>query len=195
MLRAIACVGAILTAMAAQGAAAQSYPDKSITTVVVWGEGGGTDSINRMIMAEMAKFLPVDIEVTNVTGGAAGSNGMNFVHEKPADGYTLVGLSESNVTAGVLGGFGERFDVWYPFIVGGSPDLVSSTPKSQYLTFEALIEDARANPRKVRVAAGGAGSIHHLNMLALAKGAKVEFEFIPHNGSGPSHEAALNGDV
>ncbi|MEM9145920.1 MAG: tripartite tricarboxylate transporter substrate binding protein [Pseudomonadota bacterium] len=176
-------------------AGAQGYPARDITTVVVWGEGGGTDSINRMIMAEMEKELPVSISVTNVTGGEAGSNGMQFVFDKPADGYTLVGLSESNVTAAVLGGWNRRFDVWHPFIVGGSPDLVSSTPRSEYLTFEALIADARANPRKIRVAASGAGSIHHLNMLALEKGADVEFTFVPHNGSGPSHESALKGDV
>ena len=57
-------------------AQAQDYPFRDITTAVVWGAGGGTDTINRMIMAEMEKHLPVSINVINQTGGVAGSNGM-----------------------------------------------------------------------------------------------------------------------
>lgn len=37
---------------------------------VVWGAGGGTDTINRMIMAEMQHHLPVSINVINqILGG------------------------------------------------------------------------------------------------------------------------------
>ncbi len=74
-LAAIAAATAGLSTMAQ----AQDYPFRDITTAVVWGAGGGTDSINRMIMAEMEKHLPVSINVTNVTGGVAGSNGMVHV--------------------------------------------------------------------------------------------------------------------
>jgi tripartite-type tricarboxylate transporter receptor subunit TctC len=81
------------------------YPFRDITTAVVWGAGGGTDSINRMIMAEMEKHLPVGISVIYQTGGVAGSNGMVYVMNQPDDGYTMVGLSESNVTAAVQGGW------------------------------------------------------------------------------------------
>lgn len=64
-------------------ATAQDYPYRDITTSVVWGAGGGLDSINRMIMAEMEKHLPVSINVTNVTGSVAGSNGMVHVLRCP----------------------------------------------------------------------------------------------------------------
>ena len=67
-------------------AAAQDYPFRDITTAVVWGAGGGTDSINRMIMAEMEKHLLVSINVINQTGGVAGSNGMVYVQNQPDDG-------------------------------------------------------------------------------------------------------------
>ena len=96
-------IAAIAAMIAGVGGAAlaQNYPFRDITTAVVWGAGGGTDSINRMIMAEMEKHLPVSINVINQTGGVAGSNGMVYVMNQPDDGYTLVGLSESNVTAAV----------------------------------------------------------------------------------------------
>ncbi|QKV19106.1 tripartite tricarboxylate transporter substrate binding protein [Oricola thermophila] len=176
-------------------AAAQEYPYRDITTVVVWGAGGGTDSINRMIMAEMEKELPVSITVTNVTGGVAGSNGMIHVLNQPADGYTLAGISESNVTAAVQGGWDKKFDVWHPFIVGGSPDLISVSANAPFDTFEELIEAAKKDPGTIPAAASGSGSIHHLNLLALENGTGAKFKFVPYGGSGPAQEAAVAGEV
>jgi tripartite-type tricarboxylate transporter receptor subunit TctC len=174
---------------------AQEYPFRDITDVVVWGAGGGTDSINRMIMAEMEKHLPVSINVTNQTGGVAGSNGMVFVQNQADDGYTLAGISESNVTAAVQGGWDQKFDFWYPFIIGGSPDLISVPADSPYSTLQELVNAAKANPRSIPAAASGAGSIHHLNLLAIEKGADVAFKFIPYEGSAAGQEAAMTGEV
>ena len=193
--RLFATVAGLTMAMANGPAAAQDYPYRDITTVVVWGAGGGTDSINRMIMSEMEKELPVSITVTNVTGGVAGSNGMTYVLNQPADGYTLAGISESNVTASVQGGWDQTFDVWYPFIVGGSPDLISVPAGSDYETLDDLMEAASENPGSIPAGASGAGSIHHLNLLALQNGSDAQFKFIPYSGSGPSQEAAVAGEV
>ncbi len=193
-LKTLAGIAAMMTGLAS-GAAAQDYPFRDITTAVVWGAGGGTDTINRMIMAEMEKHLPVSINVINQTGGVAGSNGMVYVMNQPDDGYTLVGLSESNVTAAVQGGWDKKFDFWYPFIVGGSPDLISVPADSPYNTIEELVEAAKAAPGTIPAAASGAGSIHHLNLLAIQNGSGAEFKFVPYKGSAPGQEAAIAGEV
>ena len=186
---------AALAAGLASGAVAQDYPYRDITTAVVWGAGGGTDTINRMIMAEMEKHLPVSINVINQTGGVAGSNGMVYVFNQPDDGYTLVGLSESNVTAAVQGGWDQKFDVWHPFIVGGSPDLISVPADSPHKSIQDLVDAAKAAPGTIPAAASGAGSIHHLNLLAIQNGTGAEFLFVPYKGSAPGQEAALAGEV
>ncbi|SNT31310.1 Bug family tripartite tricarboxylate transporter substrate binding protein [Tropicimonas sediminicola] len=186
---------AAILALGVGSATAQDYPYRDITTAVVWGAGGGTDTINRMIMAEMEKELPVSINVINQTGGVAGSNGMVYVMNQPDDGYTLVGLSESNVTAAVQGGWDKKFDYWYPFIVGGSPDLISVPKDSPYNTIDDLVAAAKDAPGTIPAAASGAGSIHHLNLLALEKGADVTFKFVPYKGSAPGQEAAMAGEV
>lgn len=198
MIGKIAGLGAGLVVAATAFAApvsAQEYPYRDITDVVVWGAGGGTDSINRMIMAEMAKELPVDITVTNVTGGVAGSNGMTYALNQPADGYTLAGISESNVTAAVQGGWDKKFDVWYPFIVGGSPDLISVPASSEYKSLDDLVAAANDKPDSIAAAASGSGSIHHLNLLAFENGTGAKFKFVPYGGSGPAQEAAVAGEV
>jgi len=176
-------------------AAGQKFPKRNITAVVVWGAGGGTDVCNRIIHAEMSKFLGVNVNVINKTGGVAGSVGMSYAYSQPHDGYTLCGLSESNVTAGVQGGWDKKFNVWDTFIVGGSPDVISVTPKTPYKTLKDLIEDAKKSPNSIKAAASGAGSIHHLNLLALEKGSGADFNFIPYKGSAPSQNAAMAGEV
>jgi tripartite-type tricarboxylate transporter receptor subunit TctC len=182
-------------ALAAGAYAEKGFPKRNVTAVVVWGAGGGTDTCNRIIHAEMSKFLGVNVNVINKTGGVAGSVGMSHAFSKPHDGYTLCGLSESNVTAGVQGGWDKKFNVWDTFIVGGSPDIISVTPDTPYKTLKDLIEAAKANPKSIKAAASGAGSIHHLNLLAVEKGSGAKFNFIPYKGSAPSQNAAMTGEV
>ena len=177
------------------GAFAKDFPKRDITNVVVWGAGGGTDTCVRMITAEMAPFMGVNINVINKTGGVAGSVGMSYAYKQKHDGYTLCGLSESNVTAGVQGGWDKKFDVWTPFIVGGSPDVLSVRPGTPYKTLQDLIEAAKAKPGSIKAAAGGAGSIHHLNLLAVQNGSGAKFNFIPYKGSSPAQNAAMTGEV
>jgi len=186
---------AVFFALSSWAYAAKKYPSRNITDVVVWGAGGGTDTCNRIITAEMAKFLGVNINVINKTGGVAGSVGMSHAFSQKHDGYTLCGLSESNVTAGVQGGWDKKFDVWDTFIVGGSPDVISVTPDTPYKTLKDLIEAAKANPGSIKAAASGAGSIHHLNLLAVENGSGAKFNFIPYKGSNPSQNAAMTGEV
>jgi tripartite-type tricarboxylate transporter receptor subunit TctC len=189
------CLVILLATSTAVYAAGKAFPKRPITVVVVWGAGGGTDTCNRIIHAEMSNFLDVPVNVINKTGGVAGSVGMAYAYSQPHDGYTLCGLSESNVTAGVQGGWDKTFDVWDPFIVGGSPDIISVTPNTPYKTLKDLIEAAKKNPNSVKAAASGAGSIHHLNLLALEKGSGADFNFIPYKGSAPSQNAAMAGEV
>jgi tripartite-type tricarboxylate transporter receptor subunit TctC len=176
-------------------AVSANYPERTITNVLVWAAGGGTDVCNRVVMAEMSKILGVNINVVNNTGGVGGSVGMNFAYSKPADGYTLCGLSESCVTAGVQGGFDKRMNVWEYFIIGGSPDVVSVSPDTPYQTLEDLIEAGKSDPGEIRAGASASGSIHHLNLLALMDGTGAEFNFIPYTGSAPAQNAAMTGEV
>jgi tripartite-type tricarboxylate transporter receptor subunit TctC len=174
----------------------QEYPARDITDIVVWGAGGGTDTCNRVIMGEMSKILGVPVNVTNVTGGAAGSVGMATAYSKEPDGYTLVGASESNTTTAVMvEDYDHLVDVWDWFIVGGSPDVVSVTPDLPYKSIKELVDAAKADPGAIKAGASGAGSIHHVNLLAFEQGSGADFEFIPYDGSAPAQNAAMTGEV
>lgn len=184
-----------LVAVSCEPAEVGRFPRRDLRNVVVWAAGGGTDICNRIISAEMGKILGVNINVISKPGGVGGSVGMSEVYSRPHDGYTLCGLSESCVTAAVQGGWEQRMDVWDFFIVGGSPDLISVSVNTPYQSLEELIEAAKANPRSVRTGASAAGSIHHLNLLALEKGTGARLNFIPYPGSVPAQNAAMTGEV
>ncbi len=172
---------------------ADEFPSRPISHVVVWSAGGGTDIANRVVSAEMAKLLGQTVNVTNRPGGVAGSLGMSYVSQRPADGYTWVGISESCVTAGVMGGWQERMDIWYPMIIGGSPSVISVSSESSINSLTDLI--AQAKQRTINAAAGGSGSIHHLNLLAFERGVDAPFKFVPFPGSAPAQIAAVTQEV
>lgn len=194
-MRKILLIGLVLLLTMVTGVYAADFPKQNITLAVVWGAGGGTDTCNRIIAAEMQQFLGVNINVINKTGGVGGSIGMLYGYSQKHDGYTLTGLSESNVTAGVQGGWDKNFNVWDVFIVGGSPDIISVTPDSPYQSLKDLIEAAKSKPGSIKAGASAAGSIHHLNLLALENGSGAKFNFIPYTGSAPSQNAAMAGEV
>ena len=50
----ILCLVVLLAA--ATGVYAKDFPKRDITNVVVWGAGGGTDTCNRIISAEMSNL-------------------------------------------------------------------------------------------------------------------------------------------
>ena len=93
------------------------------------------------------------------------------------------------------GGWDKRVNVWEYFIIGGSPDLISVTPNAPYQTVKDLVEAAKAAPKSIKAGASGSGSIHHLNLLAFEKGAGIQLNFIPYNGSAPAQNAAMTGEV
>jgi len=194
-MRKVLLIGLVLLLAIVTGVYAADFPKRDLTNVVVWSAGGGTDTCNRIASAEMAQFLGKNVNVINKTGGVGGSVGMSYGYSQPHDGYTLTGLSESCFTAGVQGGWNERMDVWDYFIVGGSPDVISVTPNTPYQSLKDLIEAAKSKPGSIKAGASAAGSIHHLNLLALENGTGAKFSFIPYTGSAPAQNAAMAGEV
>jgi len=171
------------------------FPAKDVTITVVFSAGGGTDVLNRLIAGEMRPFLGRNVVVTNVTGGVSASNGMFHVWGLPHDGYNMAGLSESVVSGPVMGGFDKRMNVWYPFLVAGSPDVLSVPASSPYKTLKDLVDAAKANPGTVKAGAGNVGGLHHLNMLAFENGTEIKFNYIPYPGSGPTQTAAVTNEI
>jgi len=68
--------------------AAESFPGKSITLIVPFGAGGGTDALGRKLADIVTKQTGASIVVENKTGGS-GAVGMAEGAKAKADGYTV----------------------------------------------------------------------------------------------------------
>ena len=75
--------------VAAMPAAAQDYPNRSVTIVVPFSAGGPTDIVARTLAASMEKPLGASIIVENKPG-AGGTIGAADVARAQPDGYRLL---------------------------------------------------------------------------------------------------------
>src|SRR5262245_58957358 len=77
----------LLACLCATGAAAE-YPDKPIRLVVPQAPGSATDTVARILGAELAKELGQQIVVDNRPGGAL-TLGLDLTAKADPDGYTI----------------------------------------------------------------------------------------------------------
>ena len=78
-------------------ATAQAFPAKPIRLIVGFAAGGGTDTIARIISKKLADSWPHPLLVEN-RPGADGAIATDLVAKSPADGYTLVMVSNAHTT-------------------------------------------------------------------------------------------------
>ncbi len=131
-------------------------PDETITVVVPFGAGGGTDLIFRELVEEMNNYTEAEIIVDNI-GGAGSATGTNEVLSLPADGYTVLASGAHTVTAtlqGLTEGYRELEGIiglnWDPFIVAVHRD-------SPWESFDELLADAADDPEALSFGNAGMG--------------------------------------
>jgi tripartite-type tricarboxylate transporter receptor subunit TctC len=176
-------------------AAAPKFPEKDITLVVPWSAGGGTDVIARALAKHGQKYLGVNVNVVNRTGGT-GSIGMSHAATSRPDGYT-VGLITFNLSTYKLQGLSDLSyrDFELMQLLNQSPGALTVKADSQFKTLKDVIEFAKANPGKVSVGHSGAGSAWHLSAAALATAYNINFTYVPFDGAAPTRSALLGGHI
>src|ERR1700756_5987644 len=76
-------------------ASAQDWPARSLTLVVPWAAGGGTDVMGRIMAKRMSEIMGQQVIVENIAG-AGGMLGSSHVAKAAPDGYTFVFGSRSD---------------------------------------------------------------------------------------------------
>ena len=94
-LKAIAIAG-ISTLGIVSIASADKYPSKPIQLVIHAKYGGGTDTTARMVSIRTRRNLKTDISIVAKRGGS-GAKAQNYVLSRPADGYTIMALTQSHL--------------------------------------------------------------------------------------------------
>jgi tripartite-type tricarboxylate transporter receptor subunit TctC len=169
------------TTIGAASAAPARWPERTVTLVVPFAAGGGTDIIARQIQRAIQRFTDVPIVIRNMPGAGSGI-GTNEVLRSRADGYTLLLSGTHTVTAslqGLTAGSIIQLDHiaslnWDAFVIG----VLDASP---YKTLAELI-DAGKGGGKITIGHAGVGALTHLTAEALNKAAGGPWTVVPFDG-------------
>jgi tripartite-type tricarboxylate transporter receptor subunit TctC len=181
----------------ANGASEANYPSKDIQFIVPAEAGGGTDGICRKLLGLVEKELGGSFYVVNKPDSAA-AVGPNLIMGEQPTGYTIGSVTYDSVIGAVwrqfIPGYGlDRLDLIA--LATEESDALMVLAESPYQTFNDLIEGARQNPEKIRIAINGIGQRNHLAMLRIEKEFGVKFNMITYHTSAPQREALINKEV
>jgi tripartite-type tricarboxylate transporter receptor subunit TctC len=190
----VCCVFCQLS-FAAQGG---SYPQKGkvLTIIVPYNAGGGADTDARIIAPLLEKRLGIPVQVVDKPG-AGTQVGMTELTSAKPDGYTiLLGhfpgtvttyLDPTRQTAYTRKSFvGIAFTCAEPFTLIVAKD-------SPYKSVKEVVDYAKANPEKFKIAVTGILLPPHLAVLDLEKKADVKLTTVHFDGSGTGRTAFLGG--
>ena len=165
---------------------AQGYPDRPIRIVVPFAAGGGSDVVGRAIAQKLTEKLGQSVVVENRTG-AAGSLGATQVARAPADGYTLLLASSSEIAQYPNVATNVPYDSLRDFtpiaLLATVPLVLTVAENLPVGSVQELLEHARRNPGKLNYGSAGPGSTTHLAMALFTSMTRTTMTHVPYRGS------------
>jgi putative tricarboxylic transport membrane protein len=177
-------------------AAAENYPSKAIEMVAWASPGGGSDRMCRAFAKAAGNVLDEKIYVINKKGGG-GAVGMSYVQSRPADGYTLLGVTNNLVfTPLSKPDFKYNYKNFQPIIMWGfDPKVIAVGATTPYKTIEDLVAAAKNEPEKIKFGLFGTGTDDHIISVMLSQEAGAKFGYVPFDSGGEQLAAMLGGHV
>ncbi|HEX9017438.1 MAG TPA: tripartite tricarboxylate transporter substrate binding protein [Chloroflexota bacterium] len=185
------------TAPAAAPAAAWK-PSRPISVVVAWAAGGTNDVAARVMAPFLEKELGTPVQIVNKAGGG-GQTGFTDIAQSKPDGYTL-GLMVLPPAVNIymnpeVKPLFNRSSFIPISVFALEPMIVGVKSDSAIKSGKDLIDAAKANPEKIRVASTGISATTHMQVLALQKAGGVKFARVQFDGDSQAVTALLGGHV
>ena len=174
-----------------------SWPQKSITIVVPFAAGGGTDSIAREFAVELSKELGKSVVVEN-RGGGGGSIGAAKVAQSKPDGYTLLFATSTFATNAAWetnSSYNPKTSFTPIALLGSGPLLLVANKTLGVKTVGDLLKKAKGEPDSINYCSAGPGSINHLSGALFQKRTDTQITHAPYRGSGPAAMDLVAGRV
>lgn len=194
-------VSLLALATAAAGFAATpalaEYPEKPITMIIGFKAGGGTDLTGRALAGALSSEIGQPIAVVNQPG-AASMIAAKSVADAVADGYTLwYGSLGTMILKKELGQFNLNpvADFEQTGTVSRLVPSIAVGIDSKYGSIQELIEDAKANPGKLRWGHGGVGSAFMASGVGFVQANELDVVAVPFSGSAKSRAGLIAGDI
>jgi tripartite-type tricarboxylate transporter receptor subunit TctC len=176
--------------------AAAQYPTKPVRIIVPMPAGSATDTLTRILSAQLAVSLGQSVMVENKPG-ADGVIAGELVAKSAPDGYTLFMATNTPLAAAPALHKSMPYDAIADFtpisFVGKFTFFLVVPPTVPAKTLMELVAYARANPGKLNYAAGSSGNmIHAAHFASLGQ---VNVVHVPYKGEPPAVVDLLSGRV
>ncbi|MFM9968058.1 MAG: tripartite tricarboxylate transporter substrate-binding protein [Burkholderiales bacterium] len=183
---------------AANPAHSQSYPTRTITTIVPFAAGGPTDVIARIVGENMGKVLGQQLIVENVAG-AGGTTGITRGAQSKPDGYTIM--------MGHMGTHGAapalypklRYDPTQDFepigMAAGTPILIVAKKNLAPNNLKSFIAHLQSSQNKASEAHAGVGSVSFTTCTMFNAQIGVKSTRVAYSGTGPAMNDLVGGQV
>jgi len=178
---------AFLAVASANVATAQNYPNRPVRLVVPFSPGGAADVPGRILTQKMTEALGHQVVVDN-RPGAGSTIGAESVAKAPADGYSLLMISNTHFVSAAL-----YKKLSYDSLGDFAPVTQVTSAPNVLVVHPSLL--AKAKPGKIDYASSGNGSTQHLTGALFTKMAGIDMMHIPYRGSGPATADLLSGQV
>ena len=189
-------LGGVLFALGCQ-ASAQSYPGHAVKIIVPFAAGGPADNYARFMAQRLQESLRQPFIVENKPG-AGSVIGTDYVAKAPADGYTLLLMSNAqtvNESLVVSKPYGLLKDFRGIAPINYSDLLLVLSPSLKLKTVSELIAYARAHPGQLNYASSGTGTPYHMAGELFKQMAGIEMTHVPYKGSSGARADVLGGQV
>ena len=176
---------------------AQDYPSRAVKIVVPYAPGGSTDILTRILANKLTLRVGQTFVVEN-RPGANGIIGSEAVARAPADGYTLLMVTNGQtINVGLYQNLPVDLEKDFAPIVNvaAMPNLIVVHPSVPAKTIHELIELAKAKPGGLSYSHAGIGSPQHLAGEMFKLVTKVDILGVPYKGGGPAVADAVAGVV
>ena len=176
--------------------AADRYPNRPIRLVAPFAAGSTSDTSARFISEQLSLAFGEAVPVDNQPG-ADGRLGMLVVKNAPADGYTIVQGSWTNlaVNAVLIKDLGyDPLKDFKPIAAIGRSMLGVAVPASSTIkTFAQLLADAKQNPGKLNF--GNFATGYRLAAEWFASLAGVQFTHVPYRSTSQMNTDLIGGQI
>jgi tripartite-type tricarboxylate transporter receptor subunit TctC len=188
----------LLLATAFSLPAAAEYPDKPIRLIVPQAAGSATDTIARILSAELARELGQQIVIDNRPGGAL-TIGLDMTAKAEPDGYTICmgpigALAITRHMVAKLPYDIERDFQPIALVVRGHM-LLAAAPNAPFKTVAELIDYAKKNPGKLSNASSSNGSPGHVGGELFKFMTGTDIVHIPYKGGASAINDLIAGRV
>jgi len=177
---------------------AAEYPVRPIRLIVPQAPGSASDTVARLVAAELAQQLKQQIVVDNRPGGAL-MIGMELVARAVPDGYTIgygpIGALaiSPNIVRGL--NFSVQKDLQPVAQTTTGHMMLAASPTTPFKSVRDVIDYAKQNPDKLSNASSGNGTPGHVGFELFKYMTGTKIVHVPYKGGAAGITDLISGQV